>query len=215
MDQPSHEVSVTGVGEVSAPPDVVVVELGVSILDQTVATASAGAASAARRLVDSLTGNGVERSEVSTMGYSIIPEYDWVDNQRRLLGYRVTNTLRARVSEADRAGDILDAAVAAGGDHIQVNSLRFEFADEHALLARAREAAWVDASAKAGQLAELAGQPLGPALSVTESGPGAPGPLPLARLRMEAADVTTPVEGGSSTVTVTLQVRFALGDRPT
>lgn len=210
MSDPTREISVTGVGEVTAPPDVVTIDLGVSVLEPTVALASGSAASAAGALIAALEGQGVDRDDIATVNYTIAAEYDWSENQRRLLGFRVNNTVRARIRELARASEVLDTAVAAAGDTTQVNTLQFSIDDNRAPLAAAREAAWLDAVSRAEQLAGLSGSSLGPALSIVETVPGHPGPLPMARLRLEAADVSTPIEGGSATVGVTLQVRFAL-----
>ena len=212
MDDHTPEVTVTGTGEVTAPPDTVTVDLGVSVIDETVASASEAAAGAAQALIAALVDRGVDRSDITTVDYSIAPEYDWSDNQRRLLGFRVNNTVKAEFRDLTRSGEVLDAAVVAGGDAAHINNLHFSIADEATTRASARDAAWSDAVAKAEQLAGLSGQTLGKAVSIVETVPGHRGPFPIARLRMETADVSTPVEGGSTTVTVTLEVRFRLAD---
>ncbi len=205
-----REITVTGTGEGAAPPDMVTVDLGVSVIDDTVAAASKNAAKAAQALITALVDQGVNRSDIATVDYSISPEYDWSDNQRRLIGFRVNNTVRAVIRELAESGKVLDHAVATGGDAAYVHNIRFSIADETTLEASAREAAWSDALAKAEHLARLSGQTLGGALSIVETVPSHVGPLPVARLRMETADVSTPLEGGSTTVTVALEVRFQL-----
>jgi uncharacterized protein YggE len=104
---------------------------------------------------------------------------------------------------------LLDSISSAGGDETRVNGLSFGVADEASLLARAREAAWNDAKAKAEQLAALSGHLLDKATSITETIQGPVLPMP----RMMAADMaseraSTPIQPGTSSVTVTLQVEF-------
>lgn len=201
-------ISVSGVGEASATPDLLTVDLGVSVLETTVETATGTAAEAALAVISSLVDAGIDKSDIATTDYSIHAEQDWQDNQRRHLGYRVTNTVRARIRDVAAAGNVLDATVSAGGDLVQVNNLRFSFEDESSLRAEARAAAWADATAKANQLAGLSGQTLGPAVEIVEGAPPSY-PVPIARLQA-AADTATPIEAGTSTVVVNLQVRFAI-----
>jgi uncharacterized protein YggE len=136
-------------------------------------------------------------------------EYDYSSNEQRLIGYRVNNTVKAKIHDIETTGTVIDDAVAAGGDDVTVNGLSFSIEDNDELVAAAREAAWNDAQAKATQLAELSGQDLGQATSITETVSMPPVPIPYAE---EAAldRATTPIEPGTSAVTITLQVQFGL-----
>lgn len=202
-------ISVTGMGEVTGTPDTVEVGLGVSVLAQTVDEAAATAAEKAQALIDSLTSNGVAEEDITTTEYSIYPEYDYSSNEERLIGYRVSNTVQAKIRDIESTGAVIDAATAAGGDDTRVNGLSFSIEDNDELVAAAREAAWSDAMAKATQLAELSGQTLGEARSITETVSMPPVPIPYAE--EAAADrASTPIEPGTSAVTITLQVQFGL-----
>jgi hypothetical protein len=208
-EQATNGISVTGMGEVTGTPDTVEVSLGVSVLAETVDEAAATAAEKAQALIDSLTSNGVAEEDITTTDYSIYPEYDYSSNTERLVGYRVNNTVRAKIRDIETTGTVIDAAVAAGGDDATVNGLSFSIEDNDELVAAAREAAWNDAMAKATQLAELSGQTLGEATSITETVSMPPVPIPYAE--EAAADrALTPIEPGTSAVTITLQVQFAL-----
>jgi uncharacterized protein YggE len=205
----SSGISVTGMGEVTGTPDTVEVGLGVSVVAETVDEAAATAAEKAQALIDSLTSNGVAEADITTTDYSIYPEYDYSSNEQRLIGYRVNNTVKAKIHDLDATGTVIDDAVAAGGDDVTVNGLSFSIEENDDLVAAAREAAWNDAMAKATQLAELSGQDLGQATSITETVSMPPVPIPYAE---EAAldRATTPIEPGTSAVTITLQVQFGL-----
>jgi uncharacterized protein YggE len=94
---------------------------------------------------------------------------------------------------------------------VTVSGLSFSIEDNDELVAAAREVAWNDALAKASQLAELSGQDLGRATSITETVSMPPMPIPYAEAA--AADrAVTPIEPGTSAVTITLQVQFGLAD---
>jgi uncharacterized protein YggE len=206
----SSGISVTGMGEVTGTPDTVEVGLGVSVLAETVDAAAATAAEKAQALIDSLTSNGVAEEDITTTDYSIYPEYDYSSNTERLVGYRVNNTVLAKIRDIDTTGTVIDGAVDAGGDDVTVNGLSFSIEDNEELVSAAREAAWNDAMAKATQLAELSGQTLGEATSITESVSMPPVPIPYALEEAAADRVTTPIEQGTSAVTITLQVQFGL-----
>lgn len=203
-------ISVSGMGEVTGTPDTVEVGLGVSVLGETVDEAAATAAEKAQALIDALTSNGVAEEDITTTDYSIYPEYDYSSNEQRLIGYRVSNTVKAKIRDLDSTGAVLDAATAAGGDDVVVNGLSFSIEDNDELVAAAREAAWNDAMTKASQLAELSGQTLGEATTITETVSMPPIPIPYAAEAAADRAVETPIEPGTSAVTITLQVQFGL-----
>ncbi|HEU5113609.1 MAG TPA: SIMPL domain-containing protein, partial [Acidimicrobiia bacterium] len=193
-----------------ATPDMVDVDVGVSVLANTVDDASRTAAAKANAVASALTAAGIAADDLTTTEYSIHPEYDYSDSKQRLLGYRVSNTVRAKLRDITSTGPLLDSIASAGGDETRVNGMSFGVADETSLLGRAREAAWNDARAKAEQLAALSGHTLGKATTITEVVQSPVVPMP----RMMAADMamseraSTPIQPGTSSVTVTLQVEF-------
>jgi len=73
---------------------------------------------------------------------------------------------------------------------------------------QAREAAWADALHKAEQLTGLAGEELGAVLRVRESSQ-APGPV-LGRGPVVEEAASVPVEAGTQTITVNLDVTWLL-----
>jgi len=203
-------ITVSGVGEANAAPDTVEIDVGVSVLANTVQDATNTAAERAEAVLSALKAGGVAVEDVTTTEYSIRPEYDYSDNKQRLMGYRVINTVRAKHRDITATGPLLDSIASAGGDETRVNGLSFGVADETSLMADAREAAWNDARSKAEQLATLSGHTLGKAVSITETVQGPVVPMP----RMLAADMAmsekaaTPIQPGTSSVKVTLQAEF-------
>lgn len=200
-------ISVSGTGEITGTPDTISVDLGVSVLGDTVDDATAKAAEAANALIDSLKSNGVDENSITTTNYSINPEYDYRSEKERLVGYRVNNTVRAKISDVTNSGSVIDDATKAAGDAARVNGISFSIEDDAEMVEAAREAAWNDAFQKASQLAELSGQKLGPVVSINESVTRPPVPVDFARL--EAADGATPIESGTASVSIGLQVEFS------
>jgi len=205
-------INVTGQGKVTGQPDVLQVNLGVSVLRPTVDQATTDAASLATAVIDALKASGVAEEDIQTANYSIYPEYDWSGETQRLLGYRVANEVRVKIRDLDQAGEIIDAATAAGGDATVVNGLSFSIEDNAELLQMARTAAWNDAEGKARQLAQLAGIELGAAVSITESINYETPPIYWERDMAAAGEgATTPIESGTQEVSVVVQVTFAIG----
>ena len=203
-------ISVSGTGEVTGTPDTVEIDLGVSVLGKTVEKATSSAAEKAEALISALTSNGVAREDITTTNYSIYPEYDYRSGRERLIGYRVTNTVRVKIRDVQESGSVIDAATAAGGDDVRVNGLRFSIEDNTDLVEAAREVAWDDALAKATQLAELSGQTLGGALFINETVSAPPVPRFFdGYLTSTLEAIETPIEPGTSAVTITLSVHFA------
>ncbi|GBD85363.1 26 kDa periplasmic immunogenic protein precursor [bacterium BMS3Abin02] len=201
-------IQVTGQGKVGGTPDTLTIDLGVSVRGDTVTEAVQDAAVLADRLIAALENGGIAEQDIQTVNYSIFPEYDYRNDTRKLLGYRVTNTVSAKIRDIATAGSVIDAATAAGGDAVQVSGVQFSLEDNESLLKAARERAWKDAQAKAEQLAALSGVTLGPPTSISETLTTPPAPVFRAASDIETA--ATPIQPGSQTVTVTLSVEFSI-----
>jgi uncharacterized protein YggE len=200
-------ITVSGRGEASAVPDTLSIDLGVAVIAPTVGAAFAGAAERAGAVIGALRSAGVAESDVQTRDLSVHPEYDHRSDTPRLLGYRVTHAVTARLRNPAATGDVVGAAAEAGGDDFVMNGLSFAVDDDTALLELARAAAWQDARSKAEQLAALAGVTLGGPHRITESSGGGIGPMP--RVAKFAAE-SMPVAVGTTAVSVELTVTFAI-----
>ena len=203
-------INVTGQGRVYGTPDTLTLNLGVSVLRETVNAATDEAAAKAEAIIAALRAKGVAEIDIQTANYSIYPEYDYNGDTQRLIGYRVSNNLTVKIRDLAKAGEIIDAATAAGGNDVVVQNLAFSIEDNTALLEMARTAAWNDAEAKAEQLARLAGVTLQRAVSITETINYNTPPVYYER-DLGADQAATPIEPGQQEVTVVVQVTFGLG----
>ena len=207
----TNTISVSGTGQVTGTPDTLIIDLGVQVLRPSVGEATGEAARLAQAVIDALKAQGVVDKDIQTTNYSIYPEYDYRNDTQTLRGYRVSNTVSAKIRDLDKAGEVIDAATAAGGNDAIVNNIRFDLEADGALITAAREAAWNDAKAKAEQLAALAEVRLGRAVSISEASSSSPPPILYAEARAEAAfDAATPIQAGESLVSVVVMVQFAI-----
>jgi uncharacterized protein YggE len=204
-------ITVSGVGDATVEPDTGFIDIGVQVTRASVAESRDAAAATATRVIASAKANGVESRDIQTTSLSITPTYEHVrDSEPRVSGYQVTNTLGVRVRDLAMFSTIIDAAVDAAGDDARVNDIRFGREDTGAAVADARAAAMADARARAGQLAGLAGLRLGRAVAIQETTHAA-GPRPMMeRAMFSVAGDRTPIEAGSSKVTVSVVVRYSI-----
>jgi uncharacterized protein YggE len=207
-------ITVTGEGRVQGAPDVAMVQLGVSTLRPTVAEARQQAATSLNAMIDSMKANGVEDDDIQTANLYISPEYDFRNNEQLLRGFRVSNTVTAKIRNIDNTSKVIDDAVTAGGDDTHFEGLSFTIDDPSALQKQAREAAIADARAKADTLAQAGGIGVGDPIIINEGNVYVP-PIPYAAgasldsaERQAAPD--TPIEPGQLDVIVNVTVTWTI-----
>ena len=199
-------VTVTGIGKAGARPDVMSLDLGAEANSPGVQEALERASAALDRMRVALREAGVPDADISSGDVTVWPSHD---DRQQVTGYTATLRLGALLRDLGTAGSIVSRTIGAGGDAARVFGMSLRHADPASLLGQARDAAWRDAQAKAEQYAGLAGRSLGPVHAVRESAADWPQPG-----RAYAADVSLaggmPVEPGSATVTVSVDVRWEL-----
>ena len=209
----SRTIHVTGNGAVVGEPDIATLNLGVSVEKASVEAAREAAASAMTAVIESLKANDVAEKDIQTENFSIYPQYDYTDDGRVLRGYRVNNTVSAKVRALESLSDIIDDAAGAGGDIVVVNSIQFMIEDSTPLQTQARALAVKNAEAKAQTLAEAGGVTLGKPVTITEMSAGGGPPIAFAESAALAADSarsSTPVQAGELTVTVNVTIVYEI-----
>ena len=207
-------INVNGTGSVSGEPDIATLNLGVSVERDSVADAREEAASAMTSLIESLKANGIVEKDIITQNFSIYPQYDYSEGERKLRGYRVNNTVQTKVRELDTLSDVIDDAAEAGGDSIVLNSIQFMIEDTTPLQEQARALAVKNAEAKALTIAEASGVTLGKPVTITENSYYESPPIPYAVAESAFADdagrTSTPIVSGELTVTISVTVVYEI-----
>ena len=203
---------VSGQGEVTVTPDIATLRLGVDVQAASVADAQSQAAEAMDEVMEALTDNGVAEKDIQTQHFSIYPVTRWDkdDEEQVIVGYRVTNTVSAKIREIDKAGTIIDAVAAAGGDFARIDGIYFSVDDPSAYYEEAREKAMADAKAKAEQLAELAGAMLGKATYISESSYAPPTAYRGDVYEESAMAVETSISPGEMEISLSVQVGYSI-----
>ncbi len=115
QEQVLKTLTVTGQGTVRIPTSLTDVRLGVEIQGKTATEVQQNVAQRTSSLVDFLRSRSIERLE--TTGIRLQPNYQYDNNQRRLVGYIGTNTVSFRM-KTEEVGRLLDDAVKAGATRI-------------------------------------------------------------------------------------------------
>jgi uncharacterized protein YggE len=200
-------VAVTGAGSASAVPDTALLTLGVETRGASPAEAFEGCRRTLAQVLEALDAEGVEPARRTTTGLEL--QEDWESRQAGAgpVGYRAGTRLTVRLDDPAGAGRVAAAAVNAGGDAARVHGLELVVGDQAAVAAAAREAAWRDAEARAGQYATLAGATLGRVLQVRD----VPPPPDVRPMRLVADALGGPaVEPGEASISAAVAVTWAL-----
>ncbi len=154
-----------------------------------------------------------QASSTGKMGAS--DEDCFQEYQSVITGYQVSNNLVVQVRDLSTIDEVIDGAVAAGGDHIRFNGVSFTLEDPSELTEKARSEAVSQLAAKAAHLAALGGVELGNLVYLSEAG-GAAAPAPRAESARLLADasfgssVSTPISAGEVTVEVSVYGQYLI-----
>jgi uncharacterized protein YggE len=210
---PVSSIRVSADAKVTAKPDRVQIEIGVS----TRATQSQEAAAQNARQVESMLAavhKAVPSAVLKTVSYSLNPNYDYhvSGGEPTVTGYTAMNGVQVTLDDLEKIGGVIDAAAQAGANHVQ--GIQFTLRDQDAVRAEALREAALRARAQADVLAAALGLKVVRVLSAEENSPRfTPIMRPMARASagMSSAAVTTPVEAGTLDVAaeVTLSVEVS------
>jgi hypothetical protein len=197
-------ITVLGTGTASVSPDVVRLDLRIGHEAADVAAALSGASqgmTAASRIVRE---QGVAAADIRTLDADVQQRFD---KDGRATGFTAQQRLRVTVGQIESVGALLEAVAGELGNALLVDQVALDVADRSGGLARARDAAFADARAKAEQYAALAGAALGDVLEVAETG-AVPLGGPVRAMREVA--MSMPIEAGDLELMASVTVRWLL-----
>ena len=191
-------------------PDQGIVSLTVTALADTALEAIGTANVAAAAVVAAIRETGIAADDLATTSISLNPEYTYTDNGRVLTGFRYNNSLRVTVLEIGDVGAVIDAAVGAGGDNVEIDEIGFQVSQRAVFEDEARLAAVDNAIEKARAMAERAGVVLGRATLITETSFSTPRAVEAFAAAPTADFAPTPVFAGSQDITMTVSMEFEI-----
>lgn len=140
-------IAVTGEGKVSVEPNEADVTLGASTENPSLAIAQERNAQTIARIKDGLYHLGILDTDIKTVNYTIIPQYDFKEGNTVFKGYKVDHLLRIKVRSAQNTGIIVDTAVRSGANI--VTGIQFDSSDRDYFYRQALSLAVLDAVRKA------------------------------------------------------------------
>jgi uncharacterized protein len=204
----ARTITVSGAGSIAAAPDQVTVRIGVRTEGTEATDTLEQNNQQMNNLLNALRQAGIPAQDIRTEGITLRPRFidrPTPEQPAETQGFLAANIVQVRVRELEQLGELLDAAVQAGGNLIE--SINFELSEPQEWHDQALETAMNDARRKAEQLAALAGTQLGAVWSISETDrfPVAAQAVP------EMADMAgVPVEPGLLSVQVQLEVTWLL-----
>jgi uncharacterized protein len=208
-----HTIAVTGVGKVVIAPDVADLRIGVSFTRPTVKAARADAAATMTRVIAALKALGIADKDIQTTNLSLQPAYDYSANANppRITGYTLSNGVAITIRDLDKVGDAIDNSLAAGATSFDGVSFRVD--DPARAQKQARTDAMTQAKANADTLASAAGVTITGVASISEATAQTPYPIYYGTAVGGAPvkDAPTPIEAGTTDVTITVSVVYLIG----
>jgi uncharacterized protein YggE len=204
-------MTVSGVGEVAAAPDMETISLGVTTEGMEAAEAMRRNSEAMTAVLAAVAAAGVAERDVQTSALSLSPRWEPPrpnETAPRVSGFVASNMVTVAVRDLGALGGVLDAVLDEGANTL--HGLSFGVADDAELKDAARRAAVADATRKARVLAEAAGVTLGPVAEIVEGG-GFGGPIANARMEM-AMDGAPPVAPGELSLQATVTMTWTIGE---
>jgi uncharacterized protein YggE len=197
-------VTVTGEGQIGIVPDLAMLSGGVTTAGKTAREASEANAKAMTAVMAAIKAGGVAEQDVQTSRLSLQPVRDPNRNELRIVGFQASNQVTIKIRDMVKISDVIDRLVSAGANDI--SGINFVVSSPSKALDTAREAAMADARRKAEIYARAANVKLGAAVSITEEGSLAPGPIPM----RSAMQGSTPVSVGEEIQRVAVSVSYEL-----
>ena len=169
-----NTISVSGTGEISAKPDLAVVNLTVVNEDKAVEEAMAENTKRMNNVIEEIKNLGIEEKDLKTVSYNIYPRYEYERDKfgystgkRTLAGYEITQSLEVKIRDMQKVGKVIQKGTEAGANDI--GSLYFTIDNEDEFKKQAREKAINQAKEKADNLAGQLGVKLGKVTGFSEN----------------------------------------------
>ncbi|HML27126.1 MAG TPA: SIMPL domain-containing protein [Methanomethylovorans sp.] len=206
-------ITMSGYAEEKIVPDTASLSIGVVVQADTAKDASDQNAALMSAVVAELKALGLEDREIQTSYVSVYPVYNY-DREQTITGYSASNSVQVTTTKIGNLSQIIDSSTAAGAN--QIGSISFSVSDDRQEQLREdlMNEAIADASSKANALAgsldlKVTGVQTA---SISENG-NSRVYYAVTEEAMDAAagSVSTPIEPGESTVSMSVQVTYYIG----
>jgi hypothetical protein len=159
-------MTVSASGQASATPNVLTIDIGVTVSGSTASAALSDANSQATSLTKALQSSSVTSSDMQSTNFSISPN---LAQNGAITGYQVSNDLVVTLHNLTDAGQAIDAAAASVGNDIRIEGLSFSVTNTRSVDGKARSHAVASAAADAHAMASTAGESITGVCSINDS----------------------------------------------
>lgn len=208
-------ISVSGYAEVKLKPDIASFSVTASFTEKTTEEARVRTSALINEAVSILNNEfGIDNSDIETSYISASPEYQWIDDEKVLIGQKVSQSIDVSTRNIDNIGEIYTRLMSLDG--ITLSDVALDKEDKSQGYREARQNAVRDAYEKASAFAEAAGVSVGMVLSISDNSSSyAPPIYRTANLMLSAsgpeAIISTPTEFYSQDITVSASVSVIYG----
>ena len=203
-------VTVNSQGSIKVTPDAVRLNANVSFVAGSNKEALAKVSTVGAAVRAALTKSGILKGDIATQSITVYPEYNYTqDKGSVLVGYRGSQSFVVTIKNAENAGAVVDAVVAAGGNELQIQGVTPFVLDASKATESARTAAVKNAKAKATSYAKLLDAKLGRVNYLVENS----SPIeysPILAMGKAADSEATVVDLGEQDVTVSITIQWSL-----
>jgi len=209
----ANTITVTGIGETESAPDIAFVTVGVVTTGARAQDAAQANAAATTKVMTALKQLGIAEKDLQTSGYSVNPQYEQNPQPRRegprIIGYNVSNNVRATIRNLANIGKAIDASLEAGANN--VHGVSFGLDAREKAESEALTNAVTEARRKADILARAAGVRITGVVQVHEGAVYRPQPMMMetAMFRRGAA-AETPISPGELTISANVTVIYSI-----
>ncbi len=207
-------LTVRGSGEISAAPDLALVQLGAVAQSGKAVEAQNRVNQTSGAILKAITATGISAEKISTAELTLVPVYDRSQrvsadqNPARIVGYLATNLVRVEIEEMNKIGDVIDAAIGAGANRLE--RLSFELKDDTLFRKKALRQAALNAREKAAEIADTLNLRLVRILEISEEGVHTVRPqFRIQRMAALAAE-STPVQPGQIQVSASVIIGYQI-----
>lgn len=203
----TNGIDVTATATASAPPDLAVVRVAVVATAPDADAARGQVAADVATMREALRSAGVRDDGVRTTYFRLSPVYESTRDGRELVGYRAAHGFAVE-TDVDRAGTVIDTAVAEGAT--EVEGVEFTLTEEtrRTVRSQALGRAMANAREDADALADAGDVTITGVRSASTADVGV---VPFdARLAEAGAGGSTVIEPGPVTVSVTVAVSYRI-----
>jgi uncharacterized protein len=202
-------ITVTGSGTVTGTPNTVSFQIGVSTTAASANAALSENNAKTAALEATLLKNGITKKNLQTSDLNV---YDNTNALGTIISFTAQDNLNVTSHDIAKVGSAIDAGAKAVGNGVQLSGITFSISNQSKYLARARARAIRNAHIEASQIAKGGGTTVVSIVKIVDQeNTGSTGiVLPFSEFASAAATNKVPVQAGSQSINVQVEVVYSL-----